>query len=178
MENTSDKKKILVYPIPTEAAGIFCELIDAERSAAMLKQQLSACCLMHGYPNASSHFHDEAKKELDHAKRIIDYLISRGFEPEMGDVEMPKVDANTLSQVIEVNYMNELIVTKAYDEAARDLFKLDLMSFNLANEFIEIQQKELAENSRLYNSICGVDAPDQKQMDSFLFQSNIAIASE
>jgi len=157
------------YPLPKEAVSILNELIQQEYNAASLKQYISTCCLFAGYPIAAKYYHEEAAKEMRHANTLSEYMVSRGVEVEMPEIEEPEIKFTDLTSGIKANYSNEIEVTKAYDEATRTVFVIDMLTFNILNGFVEIQKEEIEENRKLYMAFEYLSEADQKQMESQYF---------
>ena len=153
------------FELPASAVDIFNDLIEIEYKASAIKVQMGVELLYLGFKEASRHYYDESRSELDHAQKLTDFLISRGVKSEPPKLEVKKLGIVDLSSAIKDSYRLEIEVTKAYDEAIREMIKIDIMAFNILQEMMTIQKGEIESARQAYMTFEYLKVEDQRQME-------------
>lgn len=114
-------------------------------------------CKNVGYFKAAEFFAAESEDELKHAKVIEDYLVDWNITPPLSEVPKPPLTYTSLLDVIETAYKMEYELYEAYEKTGTEMFKADLCTFKLVQDFLSIQLKAVAEYSDKLNMLEGVE---------------------
>lgn len=166
------------YNLPSKAVDIFNDLIEMEYKASAIKIQMGVELLFLGFKEASRKYYDEARTELNHAQMLTDFLVSRGHKSEPPKLEVKKIGLVDLTSAIKGSYRLEIEVTQGYDEAIREMIKLDIMAFNMLQEMMAIQKGEIESARQAYMTFEFLNIDDQRQMEGSYFsqQESMPIA--
>ena len=66
------------------------EQIGNEFAAAHQYVAIGAYYASETFPQLSAHFYAQAEEEREHAMKMVNYLIDRGVQPDIGGVEAPR----------------------------------------------------------------------------------------
>ena len=119
---------------------------------------VSNYCKNVGFKKASEYFANESSDELNHAKKLEDYLVDWNVTPPLPEIPNPTLEFKSLLDCIEQSYKIEFMLYGAYEETAKEMFKADLCTFKLMQDMIQIQLKSIAEYSDMLNILEGVEA--------------------
>jgi len=102
------------------------------------------------YPQLAAFFYEQAEEEREHAMKMVDYLVDRGQEPEIGAIEAPRTAFGDHVEPIKVALEQERSVTVRISE----LFEIARETRDYASEhfmqwFLEEQVEEEASMSDL-----------------------------
>jgi len=64
------------------------------------------------FPGAANFFQVQAQEELEHAKKIYDYVFQKGGRVELEAIEKPRVEYSNILEVFEEGLKHEQSVTK------------------------------------------------------------------
>ena len=97
------------------------------------------------FPQLAKFFYDQAEEEREHAMKMVNYLVDRGFEPEIGAVEAPRKAFGDHVEPIRLALEQEKTVTIRISE----LFEIARETRDYASEqfiqwFLEEQVEEEA----------------------------------
>ena len=90
--------------------------IVAEMYSANMYQAMSIHTAMMGLDGFTHWLRLQANEEMEHAWRIIDYMISRGVKPEVGAIDAVKSDWGTPLELFEAVYAHEVEVSGMIDK--------------------------------------------------------------
>ena len=95
------------------------------------------------YPQLSAFFYDQAEEEREHAMKMVNYLIDRGVQPDIGGVQSPKGSFGDHVEPIRLAQEQEQQVTIKISE----LFEIaretrDYQSEQFMQWFLEEQTEE------------------------------------
>lgn len=156
--------------INQKAKTIFDALIKAEFGQRDSYQYLAMCMTQYGYENAAKYFFDQSIEEWGHGKQLISYLQGRGYEPEMPELSRPDSDVKDLMKALDFALEMEVETTDLYDTCARQMFDIDMLSFDELMKKIRTQSEGIAKLTGLIKRLEGAkDIEDQKEFDNFIF---------
>ncbi|ALG86316.1 ferritin [Gordonia phthalatica] len=79
----------------------FGKQITREFSSAMLYRQLAVELELRDLPGMASWMRAHSAEELTHADRLIDHLVARDNRPVIGDIAVPSIKADTVTELFE-----------------------------------------------------------------------------
>ena len=79
----------------------FGKQITREISSSMLYRQLAVELELRDLPGMASWMRAQAAEELTHADRLIDHLVARDNHPVIGDIAVPSIKADTVTELFE-----------------------------------------------------------------------------
>lgn len=146
-----------------EMLQIFNQRIGDEYAAHYLYVSAYNWCRDANYKKASAFFEDEAKAELEHAKKLEDFVTQWNCIPEIPQVET-KHQFTSLVDIINQAYKIEFELYKAYEADSRKIMSKDLSIFDFLSEFRKIQTDSVEEFSDLLNALELIDPTDKFQL--------------
>ena len=127
-----------------------------------------------GLDNIGNHFYcTQVEEELEHKKKICDYLIDRNINVEI--IPVPEVEFNFISMSdVAMQYLNlEILTTERLKNIAKEaLMESDFITFNFASDMIDIQRVEESEALSFTDKIA-LTNNDMKVM--LLFDANFSL---
>lgn len=142
-----------LYP---EVVALLIPRLKDEYTAFLHYRAAANYCSNVGYFKAAEFYNEEAKTELEHAKKIEDYLVSWNVTPELPDLSKPNVSFTGLVDTIEKSYKIEYDLYEEYEETSVKVFKEDVCTFDFLQFFRNIQRDSVAEYSDKLNMLEGV----------------------
>lgn len=117
--------------------------VTAELEAAMVYLQMSYVLEDLSLNGMSSWMKKQHEEELEHAEKFAQHLLDRGYTPQIGDINPPKVDISTPVDAFEAALAHEQKVTGLIREIAvlSDSLK-DFESRPFLDGFLEEQIEE------------------------------------
>ncbi len=88
-----------------------CKHVDAELYSANLYLAMSAYCDTKAYKGFGRWLRVQHQEELDHARKVLDFVLARGGQPSFGSVPAPPREFGTIVQVFEKVLEHEQHVT-------------------------------------------------------------------
>jgi len=98
----------------------FGRQITREFGSAMLYRQLAIELELRDLPGMASWMRAHATEELGHADRLIAHLVARGNHPLIGDITVPSIKADNVTELFEIALEAEHEIS----EAIRELYRL------------------------------------------------------
>ena len=120
-------------------------------------------CNNQGYVNAGKFFIDESNSELEHVKKLQDYLIAWNVQPEIPQVET-KTEINGLVEIINRAYQLEYNLLLKYSENLKQCLVKDSNTFLFLQDYVKIQNESVIEYSDLLNTLRLIDWNDKYQL--------------
>lgn len=118
-----------------------------------------------GYFKAAKFCKAESDDELNHAKKIEEYMVNWNMTPLLPNIETPVLEFKDPVDFIEQAYEIEFDLYQAYELVAGKLFKAeDLGAFKFIQEFIQIQNNSVAEYSDKMNITEGTNRGSKFEM--------------
>lgn len=153
--------------LPLEIVSMLQLRIAGEYNAHFAYRAAANWCKNANYKKAASFFDAGAEEELDHAKKLQDYLTQWNILPEIPQVN-PQHDFSSLVHIIDEIYDVELKLLLDYSKNAISVLNTHPATFNFLQEFIDIQNASVAEFSDLLNALCLIDV--NKKLDLLIFE--------
>lgn len=114
-----------------------------EHGAALIYTQLAYEMDDLSFPGMRDWFYAQAAEEREHAQKIANHLLARGYRVELTDVLVPSVKAATPLDAFEAAYAHEQKVSEQIREIARTADEVkDLESRQIVNWFLDEQIEE------------------------------------
>ncbi|HJG43337.1 ferritin [Corynebacterium phoceense] len=114
-----------------------------EHGAALIYTQLAYEMDDLSFPGMRDWFYAQAAEEREHAQKIANHLLARGYRVELTDVPVPSVKAATPLDAFEAAYAHEQKVSEQIREIARTADEVkDLESRQIVNWFLDEQIEE------------------------------------
>ncbi|NCC53012.1 MAG: ferritin [Spartobacteria bacterium] len=90
--------------------------INNELYSAYLYFSMSAFCSSEGYKGAANWFYIQTMEEMTHAKRIYDYVNSRGGRAIMQAIAEPPASFDSYEKLFEDALKHEQFITQCFNE--------------------------------------------------------------
>jgi ferritin len=131
--------------LPDELAKAFNDQITLEVASSIAYLQMAAHFENVNLVGMATWMRMQSEEEKDHAHRFMKFVLDRGNPVELGAVEAPKSDFDSVESVFATSLAQEQAVTKAI----HDIYRLaadqgDLASFPFLQSFIAEQNEEEA----------------------------------
>ena len=88
-----------------------CAHVEQEIYSAYLYLAMSAYCEAHAYKGFGRWLRVQHGEELEHARKILDYVVARGGQPTLGAIAAPPREFGAILQVFEAVLVHERRVT-------------------------------------------------------------------
>ena len=137
--------------------SILTERIKDEYTAHYYYRNAANWCADANYKKATKFFEDEANNELEHAKKLQDYIVSWNVIPVIPPVDPKMATCKNLVEIINGAYKLEYNLLVDYNDSSSKLFASDLTTFDFLQEFRIIQKQSVAEYSDLLNALNLID---------------------
>jgi ferritin len=136
--------------LSSKVEGKLNELVADELHAMYTYVSMANWCQDNGYLRAYDFFLDESKDEKGHSEILQKYILDMGCLPELNDIDEPKSDYVSLSDVIYSALDMETGLGKKYSKYASECSSEDFMTVTKLQEFIKIQTESIG----FYGDIC------------------------
>ena len=153
--------------ISNEVLQIFNARIGDEYKAHYLYNSAYNWCLDKNYKKAAAFFKGEADAELDHARKLQDFVTQWNVLPEVPQVET-NFEFESLVDIVNQAYQIEFELYKAYESDSRKILLKDLAIFDFLSYFRQIQMDSVAEFSDLLNALELIDV--NNKLDILYFE--------
>ena len=118
--------------------------IQQEEQSSRIYSSMSEWLKLKGYEGASKLWADYSSEELSHATWAKNYLQALNILPTTPSQEQPELNFKGLPQIIAKTMQHELLITEQCKELGKECLKSgDLMTFNLAQKYIDEQVNEI-----------------------------------
>lgn len=158
--------------LPSEIEEMLNCRIGDEYSAHYFYRNAANWCAGVNYPNAAKYFNDEADAELEHAKKIQDYLVQWNNIPKIPTVET-RVEFNSLVQIINQAYSIEHSLLEKYSADQVVCLGKHPSTFNFIQEYVNFQTESVKEYSDLLNALELINF--NNKLDLLIFEKNYFI---
>ncbi|MEA9392986.1 non-heme ferritin [Acerihabitans sp. TG2] len=133
-----------------EMATKLNEQLNLEFFSANLYLQMSAWCSDKGYEGASAFLKTQSREEMDHMRRLFDYLNDTGSMPVLGAIEAPPTVYTSLAELFQRTYEHEQLITQKINQLAHTaITSQDYSTFNFLQWYVSEQHEE----EKLFKSI-------------------------
>jgi len=158
-----DVKDIDLYKLSEKTIKILTDRIKDEYTAHYYYRAATNWCQDMNYKKAAEFFKNEADDELEHAKKLQEYMVDFNIQPEIPQANT-KHNFDNLIEIIEGAYTMELGLMKEYNKNSTDLFGDDITTFDLLTEFRVIQKGAVVEYNDLINASNLINKKDKFQV--------------
>lgn len=143
-----------------------------EFNAYYFYRSASNWCRSVGYFKAADYFAKESADELEHAKKLENYLVDWNVIPELPTIDAPVLNFNSYVDIVEQAYQIEYSLYLAYELASNyALDNKDTSAFNFLQFYVDTQVSSVAEYSDKLNTLEGVNPMDKFNL--LLLEENI-----
>lgn len=156
-------KEIDLYKLSDKVIKILTDRIKDEYTAHYYYRAASNWCQDMNYKKAAEFFKNEADDELEHAKKIQEYMTDFNIQPNIPQAET-KHQFDGLINIVEGAYKMELGLMKEYNKNSTDLFSEDITTFDFLTEFRVIQKGAVVEYNDLINASNLINKKDKFQV--------------
>lgn len=160
LSNISD---VDLYKLNPKVIKILTNRIKDEYTAHYYYRAASNWCQDMNYKKAAEFFKNEADDELEHAKKIQEYMVDFNIQPVIPNAPT-KHKFDNLIDVVHGAYKMELGLMLAYNKNSQSIFTSDITTFDFLTEFREIQKGAVIEYNDLINASNLVDKTDKFQV--------------
>ncbi len=98
--------------IAAKMQDALCAHVDDEMYSAYLYLAMSAHCEAHAYKGFGRWLRVQHGEELEHARKVLDYVVARGGKPTLGAIPAPPREFGAIGQVFEAVLAHERHVTE------------------------------------------------------------------
>lgn len=128
--------------------------IQQEEQSSRIYASMAEWLKLKGYEGASKLWYNYSQEELSHATWAKNYLQSLNILPTTPSQEQPELNFKGLPQIIAKTMEHELLITKQCKDLGAECLKNgDLMTFGLAQKYIEEQQNEIEKVQRWIDNL-------------------------
>lgn len=160
----------LSYPLPAKAIEIFKKLLEVEKQQESDYAYLANCCAAKGFRLAKRKFQEKSNSEEGHFDMLTEEMIYRGYEPDVPGTSEPEIEFTDLKSGIK--YALELCVETAqlYEKSIREMWEVDLISYNMLLNFLSALSYEIKEWARLYKIFSEItEGQDEREFEMMCF---------
>ena len=134
------------------------ERLGDEYNAMYFYTSVSNWCQGKGYEEAAKFFAKEAETEREHANKIERYITDWNVTFQLPDIERPAKDYMSLIDVVEQAYDIEYDLYEGYEQTSKEMFNLDLCTFDFLTKYRKIQTESVIEYSDMLNELATIGA--------------------
>lgn len=117
--------------------------VNLEFYSSNLYLQMSAWCEFNGLTGCARFLRQHAQEEMGHMTRLFDYVNETGALAEIGSVDSPQSEFESIVEVFQKTYEHEQHVTKKINELAHAAFtEQDYSTFNFLQWYVSEQHEE------------------------------------
>ena len=162
-EFNSQIQPLIPQVLKNETEDILNSRLVDEYTAHYFYLNAGNWCNNQGYTKAGSFFINESNQELNHSKKLQDYLVDWNLIPKIPKVET-QFRFNSLVEIINESYKLEFELLQKYSNDARLLLIKDINTFTFLQQFLTIQNESVKEYSDLLNVLKLIDYNDKYQL--------------
>ena len=165
VQNKPQSTGQVVTPIKLneKSISILTDRIKDEYTAHYFYRSAANWCKNVNYKKATAFFDAEADSELEHAKKLQEYMDDWNVKPGIPQTETNHEFGN-LVDIINGAYKMEYSLLEMYNKSSSELFVEDLTTFDFLKDFRELQKEAVIEYSDLLNALILVDYNDKFQV--------------
>ena len=139
------------------------ERLKDEYAAHYFYRASANWCRSKNYKKAAAFFDEESSSELEHSKKVQNYLTDWNV-----DFQIPRAETEhefeSLINIINGAYQMELSLLKAYNQTSSEVLVKDMTTFDFLQELRQGQNQSVIEYSDLLNALNLVDYNDKFQI--------------
>lgn len=119
------------------------EQIRLEYESAFIYKLMSIELADKGWDGFAHWMHEQYREEIDHAEKMIDYVLERGEVPELLDIKMTKLELKEVPEYFQKSYEHECLVSRSIDEIVTMAINAkDYATENFFRTFVDEQVEE------------------------------------
>ena len=158
-----DVEDVDLYKLSEKVINILTDRIKDEYTAHYFYRAATNWCQDMNYKKAAEFFKNEADDELEHAKKLQEYMVDFNIQPNIPQTNT-KHSFDNLIEIIEGAYKMELGLMKAYNKNSTDILAEDITTFDLLTEFRLFQKNAVVEYNDLINASNLINKKDKFQV--------------
>ena len=144
---------------------ILLKRLSDEFTAFYFYRAAANWCKNVGFMQAGEYFENESKDELEHAKKLEDFMVTWNVSIPLPAIKEPKYEFNNLFEIVNNAYDIEYALYENYEEDSVKIFKIgDICTFDLLQFFRGVQTKSVGEYSDMINMLEGVNTNSKFEM--------------
>jgi ferritin len=159
----SSISEVDLYSLSDKVIQILIARIKDEYTAHYYYRAATNWCQDMNYKKAAEFFKNEADDELEHAKKLQEYMVDFNIQPDIPQAQTTHSFTN-LIDIVQGAYKMELDLMMKYNKSSQLVFVEDLTTFDFLTEFREIQKGAVVEYNDLINASNLVDKTDKFQV--------------
>ena len=154
---TSEQSQVILpKTLPEDIVTIINNLIAEEYTAHYYYVNAANWCDGVGYLKAGAFFRAESVSELDHANKLMKYLVDWNASPKLPAIKFSG-EFDGLIDVVNKAYVMEYGLGDKYNTSSSSIFAHHLPTFDFLQEFRTLQTEAIAEYSDKLNAAQLVD---------------------
>ncbi len=145
-------KPINPKTLPGAVIKMITDRIGDEYKAYFHYRNAANWCKDVNYKKAAAFFESEANGELGHATKLQEYLVQWNIMPSI-PAAPTKANFSSLVDIINQSYTIEYNLLEIYSADAKVIFAQHQATYNFIQEYVDIQNGEVAEYCDLLNAL-------------------------
>ncbi|MCR5112693.1 MAG: ferritin [Acholeplasmatales bacterium] len=130
------------------------EQIGKEFYSAYLYLGMSKYFSVNGLNGFAKWYKVQAEEEQEHAMKIYDYLLDKGYDPELNALDAVSSDYKDVLEVVTAADNHEKYITKSINDIYKVAFEeQDFAAMLFLNWFITEQEEEERNSSEMINKV-------------------------
>lgn len=126
------------------------EQLNLELEASLLYQQMGAWCSYRSFEGAAAFLNHHAAEEMDHMKRLFNYLTDTGNMPTIQDTRAPRSEFASLADLFKSTFAHEQMITQKINDLVHlAITTQDYPTFNFLQWYVAEQHEE----EKLFKSV-------------------------
>lgn len=151
--------------IKKEILDMINEQIKLEYESAFIYKKMSLMLSARGWAGLSLWMHKQYQEEIQHAEEMIEFVLSRGENPELSDIKMPVLSLKSVIDFFQKSYEHECLVSDRINKiVAASIEYQEYATENFFRKFVDEQVEEEATVSGILDRM-----KIAKDESSFLF---------
>ncbi|MEM8843918.1 MAG: non-heme ferritin [Pseudomonadota bacterium] len=119
------------------------EQINMEFYSSNLYLQMSSWCEHEGLEGSAAFLRDHAVDEMNHMQRLFSYVNECGAMAELGQIDAPPTQFESVQDIYEKTFKHECFITKRINDLADVAFtEKDYSTFNFLQWYVAEQHEE------------------------------------
>lgn len=160
--------------ISDKIIGLLNYRIEQEEFSSRLYLAMSVWLGWMGYAGAEKLWAKYSDEEMVHSKFAYNYLLDLNIKPTVPAIKEPQQEFKNLPQIIALSYKHEVDITNQCNALANAaLAEADMMTFQLAQQYVKEQVEELSKTQFLLDQleIFGDDKIALRLLDTYISEN-------
>jgi len=143
--------------LPEEIVSLLQPRLRDELTQYARYTAMANWCRGVGYEKAAAFYEKDASEELEHAQRLMKFLVDWNIIPSYPSIVAPRTTFDSLTATIEEAYKFEFKLYEDYEDTSARVFEAgDMCTFDFLQQYRTIQRTTVAEYSDKLNMLEGV----------------------